>query len=129
MQCSHPINHITLYSTVKLSHADCVRFDNKAFSEHERLSNYGIETYFADPYRSIQRARNENTNGLIWHEEHCSVKPKLSLFDNISEAQIQVIKYNLNHRSRKSLGYSTPSDVMAGFLIVDHYFSFSSAFV
>ena len=90
---------------LKLSHADCVRFDNnKAFFEQERLSNQGIDTYFADPYRSIQRARNENTNGLIWHEEHCSVKPKPSSFDNISEAQIQVIKYHLNHRSRKSLG-------------------------
>ena len=49
-----------------MSHAYSVTFDNgKEFSEHKRITDVGIETYFADPYKSIQRARNENTNGLI----------------------------------------------------------------
>ena len=48
------------------SHAYSVTFDNgKEFSEHWRIKEAGIETYFADPYKSIQRARNENSNGLI----------------------------------------------------------------
>ena len=43
-----------------------VIFDNgKEFAAHMRLREVGIDTFFADPYCSIQRARNENTNGLI----------------------------------------------------------------
>ncbi len=46
---------------LKLSHAYSV----KEISEHERITNQSVATYFADPYKSIQRARNVNTNGLV----------------------------------------------------------------
>ena len=99
---------------LKLSHAYSVTFDNgKEFSEHERLSDQGIATYFADPYRSNQRARNENTNGLIRQ-----FLPKSSSFEQVTTAQIRAIENNLNHRPRKSLGWYTPSEVMASFLTV-----------
>ena len=49
-----------------MSHAHSVTFDNgKEFSEHKRITDVGIDTYFTDPYKSIQQAWNENTNGLI----------------------------------------------------------------
>ena len=102
-----------------MSNAYSVTFDNgKEFAEHERLQQRGIDTYFADPYKSIQRARNENTNGLIRYEEHCSVKPKSSSFDDLSHEQIQQIEDALNNRPRKSLGWLTPNEVMASFYTV-----------
>jgi IS30 family transposase len=96
---------------LKLSHAHSVTFDNgKEFSEHERLTHQGIATYFADSYKSNQRARNENTHGLIRQ-----FLPKSSSFENVTEVQIRAIEDNLNNRPRKTLGWSTPSEVMAGF--------------
>lgn len=42
---------------LRLSHAYSVTFDNgKEFSEHRRITDAGIATYFADPYKSVQRA-------------------------------------------------------------------------
>ena len=104
---------------LRRAHALSVTFDNgKEFAEHERLKQQGIDTYFADPYKSNQRARNENTNGLIRNEEHCSVKPKSSSFEHITNEQIRYIEDALNSRPRKSLGWYTPSDVMASFYTV-----------
>lgn len=43
-----------------------MKFDNrKEFYEHQRITKKGINTYFAEPYRSNQRAKHENTDGLI----------------------------------------------------------------
>ncbi len=69
---------------LKLSHVHSVTFGNaKEFSEHKRLSDQGIETYFADAYRSNHRARNENTTGLIRQ-----FLPKSSSFEHITDEQI-----------------------------------------
>jgi len=62
---------------------------------------------------SNQRARNENTNGLIRQ-----YLPKSSAFDTVSDTQIQAIEEALNNRPRKSLGWFTPSQVMANFYTV-----------
>ena len=99
---------------LRSSHAYSVTFDNgKEFSEHRRITEAGIETYFADPYKSIQRARNENTNGLTRQ-----YLPKSSSFDEVSNEQIEQIEFALNHRPRKTLGWYTPSEVMAGFILL-----------
>ncbi|ENU63930.1 hypothetical protein F980_00394 [Acinetobacter lwoffii NIPH 715] len=99
---------------LRMSHAYSVTFDNgKEFAEHKRITDAGIDTYFADPYKSIQRARNENTNGLIRQ-----YLPKSSSFDDVSNEQIEQIEFALNHRPRKTLGWYTPSEVMAGFYTV-----------
>ena len=99
---------------LKLSHAYSVTFDNgKEFSEHERITDRGIAAYFADPYKSIQRAKNENTNGLIRQ-----FLPKSSSFEHVTVAQIREIEDNLNNRPRKSLGWCTPNEIMAGYLTV-----------
>ncbi len=99
---------------LRMSHAYSVTFDNgKEFSEHKRITDVGIDTYFADPYKSIQRARNENTNGLIRQ-----YLPKSSSFDDVSNDEIEQIEFSLNHRPRKTLGWYMPSEVMAGFYTV-----------
>lgn len=99
---------------MRCSHAYSVTFDNgKEFAEHGRLTQAGIETYFADPYRSNQRARNENTNGLIRQ-----YLPKSSSFDHVLDKDIEHIELKLNHRPRKSLGWFTPSEIMASFYTV-----------
>lgn len=101
-------------SRLKLSSAYSVTFDNgKEFAKHEWLQQQGIDTYFADPYKSIQRARNENTNGLIRQ-----YLPKSSSFDSISYEQIRQIEDALNNRPRKTLGWLTPNEVMANFYTV-----------
>ena len=110
-----PRYHMHCIDRLKMSHAHSVTFDNgKEFSEHQRLTNQGIDTYFADAYCSNQRARNENTNGLIRQ-----YLPKSSSFEHISQERIQEIEDALNSRPRKSLGWRTPSEVMAGFYTVD----------
>ena len=42
---------------LRMSHAYSVTFDNgKEFAEHKRITDVGIDTYFTDPYKSIQQA-------------------------------------------------------------------------
>lgn len=99
---------------LKLSHAHSVTFDNgKEFALHERLSQQHIQVYFADAYRSNQRARNENTNGLIRQ-----YLPKRTAIDKLTSVQTEKIANDLNKRPRKSLGWFTPDEVMAGFYTV-----------
>ena len=109
---SNTINHCI--ERLEQSHAYSVTFDNgKEFSEHQRITNQGIDTYFADAYHSNQRARSENTNGLIRQ-----YLPKSSSFEHVTQEQVQTIQDALNNRPRKSLGWRTPSEVMANFYTV-----------
>ena len=78
------------------------------FEAYQRLIDNDIEVFFADPYCSNQRARNENTNGLIRQYLKKSMR-----LDNISDEQIAFIENRLNNRPRKSLGYKTPNEVLA----------------
>lgn len=111
-------------STSINSKAKAIRFTNtfavkKIYRKHGlKSSDKGIDTYFADPYKSIQRTRNENTNGLIHHEENCPAKPKSSSFDGLSHEQIKQIEDALNNRPRKFLDWLTPNEVMASFYTV-----------
>lgn len=78
------------------------------FEEYQRLIDKNVAVFFADPYCSNQRARNENTNGLIRQYLKKSMR-----LDNISDEQIKFIEDHLNNRPRKSLGWKTPNEVMA----------------
>jgi len=106
---------INACSTLLLSAgATSVTFDNgKEFSQHRRLKDQGIDTYFADPYCSNQRARNENMNGLIRQ-----YLPKKTSFANLSEQQLLEIQAALNNRPRKTLGWATPLEVSSRFFTV-----------
>ncbi|MCK0473986.1 IS30 family transposase [Halalkalibacter sp. APA_J-10(15)] len=58
--------------------------------------------YFADPYASWQRGTNENANGLL--REFFPKKTDLSL---ITEEELELALYLINHRPRKCLGWKT----------------------
>lgn len=76
-------------------------------SDHQRVADRtGIQIYFAKPYASYQRARNENGNGLIrWY------LPKTTSLDNFTNQQIQDIIELINNRPRKRHGFLTPNEV------------------
>ncbi|VEF03245.1 IS30 family transposase [Neisseria canis] len=83
-----------------------ITMDNgKEFYRHTRIAKVlAAETYFCRPYRSWEKALNENTNGLIRQ-----YFPKQTDFRNISHREIRRVQDELNHRPRKTLGYETPS--------------------
>lgn len=76
-------------------------------SEHQRITErIGTQIYFAKPYASYQRARNENGNGLIrWY------LPKTTNLDNFTNQQIQDIIELINNRPRKRFGFLTPNEM------------------
>ena len=74
--------------------------------QRARYGNWEGDIYFAHPFSSNERARNENTNGLIRQ-----YIPKGTSFENLSQQTIDSIVYKLNNRPRKSLGVRTPCEV------------------
>lgn len=69
--------------------------------------------YFADAYRSSQRGRNENTNGLVR-----DYFPKGTDFKQITKQDVQEVEDILNSRSRKRYNWRSPIEqrelVLAG---------------
>lgn len=63
--------------------------------------------YFAHPYKSCDRATNENLNREIRR-----FFPKRTKFDNITEKQIKKVQNWMNNKPRKILGYLTPLELM-----------------
>lgn len=59
--------------------------------------------YFADPYRSSQRGRNENCNGLVR-----DYYPKGTDFKKISDQELKEVENILNNRSRKRYDWRSP---------------------
>jgi IS30 family transposase len=82
--------------------------NNKEFSLHEYAAQaLEIDWYFADPYSAWQRGTNENTNGLI--RQYIRKGSDLSIY---TDEYISEITQRLNHRSRKRLGFKSPSQVV-----------------
>ena len=65
-----------------------------------------VDIYFADPYKSGQRGRNENFNGLIR-----DFYPKGTDFKKLTAQCILDLENLLNNRPRKRLGGLTPLEV------------------
>lgn len=88
-----------------------ITFDNgKEFAAHALIAKgTGADIYFADAYQSNQRARNENTNGLIRQ-----YLPKSRRLDNVSKYLTDKVADKLNNRPRKTLNWLTPAQVLAG---------------
>jgi IS30 family transposase len=74
----------------------------------EFRAQFGIETYFCDPYCSWQKGGVENLNKLIRQ-----FFPKRTDFSQVSEEEIYAVQENLNNRPRKGLHYKTPNEVLA----------------
>ncbi len=73
--------------------------------EHEQ---YGILTFFCDPYASWQKSSVENSIGLIRQ-----YLPKGQNLNSLTEQQLKTIEYKLNNRPRKCLGWKTPAEVLS----------------
>ena len=65
-----------------------------------------VDIYFADPYKSSQRGRNENFNGLIR-----DFYPKGTDFKKLTAQCILDLENLLNNRPRKRLGGLTSLEV------------------
>ena len=89
-------------------HVKTLTLDNgKEFAKHAKIKNgTKAEIYFAHPYSSWERGTNENTNGLIRQ-----YLPKSRRLDDVTEHELDLIMFRLNHRPRKRLGYLTPHEV------------------
>lgn len=61
------------------------------------------DIYFADPYKSSQRARNENFNGLVRQ-----FFPKGTDFKKITKKQVRQVETILNNRLRKRYNWHSP---------------------
>ena len=77
----------------------------------ELNKEFGMSTYFADPYSSWQRGTNEHGN---WHIRYYF--PKGTDFTNVSDEELQDVINEINNRPRKILGYQTANEVFAQLL-------------
>ncbi len=68
----------------------------------------GIRVYFCDPYSPWQRGTNENTNGLLRQ-----YFPKGTDLARYQRREVQAVADALNNRPRKTLGWKTPTEVLA----------------
>lgn len=80
-------------------------------SEHVNHTEFGLLTYFADPYSSWQRGGNENSN--LW--TRCYF-PKRTDFATITTAELKDVEWELNNRPRKRLKFRTPQEVFTEYL-------------
>ncbi|WP_432482827.1 IS30 family transposase, partial [Kineococcus esterisolvens] len=78
-------------------------------AQHARFSaQTGVQVYFCDPKSPWQRGSNENTNGLLRQ-----YLPRSLDFRTLTQADFDAIARELNERPRQTLGFRSPSQVLA----------------
>lgn len=89
-------------------HARCSTTMDNGTEMHlhtELVTDYQMDTYFADPYSSWQRGTNEHHNGRLRR-----YYPKGTDFSQISEEELQAAITEINNQPRKCLGWFTPAE-------------------
>ena len=84
-----------------------ITYDNGSEFTMWRQTEKQLDTiiYFANPYHSWERGRNENANGLIR-----DFLPKGTDFKKITKADILEVESLINNRPRKRLHWLTPME-------------------
>jgi IS30 family transposase len=101
-----------LQPVAELTHT--ITGDNgKEFAEHERIAHdLEADFFFAHPYAAWERGANENMNGLI--RQYIPKKRKLS---SVTNKELDLIMFKLNHRPRKCLDFMSPFEVFFKHLV------------
>lgn len=73
----------------------------------EIKKEYGLETYFCDPFASWQKGGVENANKLIRY-----YLPRNTDLSKLSDKDIYEIQEKLNNRPRKCLNYKSPNEII-----------------
>lgn len=81
------------------------------FSELSRFEEWGTKIYFAHPYSSWERARNEHHNGMFRE-----FVPKGVSMNDYTADEILTFADCMNGRPRRSLGYHYPDELFDAFL-------------
>lgn len=86
-----------------------ITFDNGGENaRHTELKqDFGLTTYFCDPFSAWQKGGVENSNGLIRR-----LLPKGTNLNEVTNEQLHTIQEALNNRPRKSLQYRTPNEIV-----------------
>lgn len=86
-----------------------VTFDNgKENVKHTEIKKeYGVETYFCEPFASWQKGGVENANKLIRH-----YLPRKTNLNQLTDKDIYDIQEKLNNRPRRCLNYLSPNEVI-----------------
>lgn len=104
------VSKATIYDLKRVfgNNIKSITYDNgvefSAWQDTEKQLRADI--YFADPYRSCQRGRNENFNGLVR-----DFFPKKTDFKTLTKSDIIKVESLLNNRPRKRFGGLTPLEV------------------
>lgn len=69
--------------------------------------DFGINTYFCDPYSSWQKGGVEQTNGIVRR-----YFPRSTDLSQLTDNDIYAIQKHINNTPRKSLGYLTPEEAL-----------------
>lgn len=77
-------------------------------TENAEHGQFGLPTYFCDPYSSWQKGGVENILGLVRQ-----YLPKSTNFDELTDADLKFVTDRLNNRPRKCLGWRTPLEVLS----------------
>ena len=84
----------------------------KEMSFHTQFTIHtGVQVYFCDPKSPWQRGSNENTNGLLRQ-----YFPKGKSMAGFTQHDLDAVAARLNSRPRKTLGFLSPSQVLAAAL-------------
>lgn len=86
-----------------------ITFDNGGENVgHVRLKDeYGLKTYFCDPYKSWQKGGVENMNGLL--RQYLPRKTNLA---EVGHETISLVQGRLNNRPRRGLQFRTPNEII-----------------
>jgi transposase, IS30 family len=84
-----------------------ITFDNGTeFSEHYRLKDLGMKTYFCDVKSPWQKGGVENAIGRLRRP-----LPRKTDLDQLKVSEIEDLVTLYNHTPRKCLGYKTPAEI------------------